>query len=90
MAPRTVALHAKPITLEPAAARPIRIAGAWTLTVPDLRFGGLSAPAIDRGQLLALSDSAVLYRFSPPGMGRGTGRLPLRSPSFPTVPVRHR
>ena len=68
MAPRTIALHAEPITLDPAAARPIRIAGAWTLTALDPRFGGLSALAIDRGQLLALSDSAVLYRFSPPGM----------------------
>lgn len=72
MAPRIVALHAEPIALGPAAARPLRIAGAWRLTAPDPRFGGLSALAIDRGQLLALSDSAVLYRFLPPGQGPGT------------------
>ncbi len=72
MAPRTVALHAEPIDLDPAAARPLHIAGAWRLTAPDPRFGGLSALAIDRGQLLALSDSAVLYRFSPPGEGPTT------------------
>ncbi len=72
MAPHTVALHTEPIVLDPAAARPLRLVGAWTLKAPDPRFGGLSALAIDRGQLLALSDSAVLYRFSPPGEGPAT------------------
>jgi hypothetical protein len=72
MAARTVALLAEPIAIDLAAARPMRIAGAWHLTAPDPRFGGLSALAIDRGQLLALSDSAVLYRFSPPGAGPAT------------------
>jgi hypothetical protein len=72
MAPRTVALHAESISLDAIAAHPLRIAGAWRLTAPDPRFGGLSALAIDRGQLLALSDSAVLYRFSPPGEAPST------------------
>ena len=72
MAPRTVVLHAEPIPLDPDAASPLRIAGAWRLSAPDPRFGGLSALAIDRGQLLALSDSAVLYRFSPPRKGPAT------------------
>ncbi|MEO5641097.1 MAG: esterase-like activity of phytase family protein [Sphingomicrobium sp.] len=69
MAPRTVALHAEPIAIAPGAVAPLRLAGAWRLTAPDARFGGLSALAIDRGGLLAQNDSAVLYRFPRPGTG---------------------
>ena len=38
----------------------------WRLSAPDPRFGGLSALVIDRGGLLALSDSGVVVRFAPP------------------------
>ena len=43
---------------------------AWRLTAPDSRFGGLSALSVDRGALLALSDSGVVVRFAPPQRGR--------------------
>jgi hypothetical protein len=42
---------------------------AWHLTAADARFGGLSALAVDRGALLALSDSGAVVRFAPPGPG---------------------
>ncbi len=42
---------------------------AWQLTAPDRRFGGLSALAVDRGELLALTDSGVAVRFAPPRSG---------------------
>jgi len=45
-------------------------AKAWHLAAPDRRFGGLSALAVDRGALLALSDSGVVVRFAPPGAGQ--------------------
>lgn len=72
MPPRTVPLHAQALPLDPSSVVPLRLAGAWRLTAPDPRFGGLSALAIDQGKLLALSDSAVLYRFAPPGQGPAT------------------
>ena len=50
---------------------------AWRLTAPDPRFGGLSALAIDRGALVALTDSGVVVRFAPPVAG-GTVRFALR------------
>ncbi|MDQ3145171.1 MAG: esterase-like activity of phytase family protein, partial [Pseudomonadota bacterium] len=38
----------------------------WRLTVPEPRFGGLSALAHDEGELVALTDSGVVLRFKPP------------------------
>ena len=70
--PRTVALRAERIPIDPAGVAPLRMGGAWRLTADDRRFGGLSALAIDRGRLLALSDSGVTFRFSPPGQGNGS------------------
>ena len=40
---------------------------AWRLIVPDQRFGGLSALAVDRASLVSLSDSGVVVRFATPG-----------------------
>ena len=42
---------------------------AWRLTAPDRRFGGLSALAVERGELIALTDSGVVVRFAAPGAG---------------------
>ena len=69
--PRIVALRAEPIAIDLAGTSPLRLAGAWRLTADDPRFGGLSALAVDRGRLLALSDSGVTFRFAPPGQGDG-------------------
>ena len=50
-------------TIEPT----LRIAGAWRVTSSERRFGGLSALAVDRGALLALTDSGVVIRMPRPG-----------------------
>lgn len=45
----------------------LRIAGAWRVTSSERRLGGLSALAVDRGALLALTDSGVVIRMPRPG-----------------------
>ena len=47
--------------------QPLRLVGAWKVEVADPRFGGISALAIDRGRLLALSDSGTVVTFPKPG-----------------------
>jgi hypothetical protein len=42
---------------------------AWELSAADPRFGGLSALAVEGGELIALTDSGVVVRFAPPGAG---------------------
>lgn len=49
----------------------------WHLTAPDPRFGGLSALAVDRGQMIALTDSGVVLRFAPPRPGISSFALAL-------------
>jgi hypothetical protein len=52
------------------AAAPLRIAGAWRLTSSEPRMGGVSALAVDRGDLVALTDSGVVIRFAKPAHPR--------------------
>ena len=59
-----------PVMLDPDAAAPLRVAGAWRLTSGESRLGGVSALAVDRGALLALTDSGVVIRFPKPSRGR--------------------
>jgi hypothetical protein len=73
--PASVPLHFERLTIAADAASPLRIAGAWRLTADDPRFGGLSALAIDHGELLALSDSGVLARFASPSAGPAIVRI---------------
>lgn len=63
---RTVELAYQPIS-NLAVAGPARLAGAWEVTALDPRFGGISGLTMDRGRLLALSDSAVAMWLDPPG-----------------------
>ena len=58
------------VMLDPQGAAPLRIAGAWRLTSDEPRFGGVSALAIGRGGLLALTDSGVVIRLTKPTRGR--------------------
>lgn len=60
----------EPIALDVDAAAPLRIAGAWRLTSDEPRLGGVSALAVDRGELIALTDSGVVIRFPKPPRGR--------------------
>ena len=73
---RTARIAATPLDLDAAAFRPFRLAGAWRLTSDDPRFGGISALAVDRGRLVALSDSGVVVRFAPSRRTALIGELP--------------
>lgn len=70
----TVAIRFTPLTLPSPAVQAgylgaFRLEGAWTLTSPYSLFGGYSAllPLPD-GRLMAISDSARRFTFSPPGV----------------------
>lgn len=56
-----------PASFDPAGFAPLGLAGAWKVEIADPRFGGVSALAIDRRQLLALTDSGTVIRFPMPG-----------------------
>jgi hypothetical protein len=64
--PATVPLHYRPVEVD-AVAGPLRLAGAWKVTVADPRFGGISSLAMDRGRFLAVSDRGSVARFDLPG-----------------------
>ena len=70
----TVPLAVRPVPL-PAAVAPLRLAGAWELAAQDPRFTGLSALALDHGQLLAVSDKGAVIRFDFPTKQRPTAWL---------------
>jgi hypothetical protein len=73
---RAARIAAAPVALDAGAFAPFRLAGAWRLTSGDPRFGGISALAVDRGRLVALSDSGVLVRFAPSRRTALIGELP--------------
>ena len=56
-----------PIQLDAVGFAPLTLVGAWTVTVGDDRFGGVSALAIAQGRLLALTDSGTLLSLPKPG-----------------------
>ena len=64
----TTAIRFTPVRFDPAGFAPLRLLGAWRVAVDDPRFGGVSALAIDRGHLLALTDSGTVIRFPRPGL----------------------
>ena len=65
----------RPIGLDAQAFGPLRLVGAWQLTSEDPRFGGISGLASDDGRLIALSDSGMVIRFSPPGAPPGPANI---------------
>lgn len=71
LSPARVAVRFEPVALG-AIAAPARVAGAWAVTADDGRFGGISGMALDRGQLLALSDAGMLMAIDRPGTMRPT------------------
>jgi hypothetical protein len=75
LGPRRAQLTFDPVALDTSGFGPLRVAGAWRVTGEDPRFGGVSGLATDRGQLLALTDSGVLIRFTPPGRRRTTASI---------------
>ena len=63
---RIAHLTFEPVALDPAGFAGMRVAGAWTVTSDDPRFGGVSALAVDPAGLLALTDWGVIIRFPRP------------------------
>ena len=75
LGPRSVALHFKPAALNAEDFGPFRLAGAWDVRSDDERVGGISALALDRGELVGLSDNGMLVRFRPPQGLSGEARI---------------
>lgn len=76
---RDARVEFRPVRISASGVAPFMLAGAWKLTSDDPRFGGISALAIDRDRMLALTDSGVLIRFSAPDQPPGPawiGELP--------------
>jgi hypothetical protein len=73
--PREVPIRFDPVRFDAAGFGGLTLAGAWRLSAPDSRFGGLSAMAVDESGLLALSDSGVLVRFPKPGTARPMAQI---------------
>jgi hypothetical protein len=73
---RTATIQFQPVQLDSGGWAPMRLAGAWRLTSGDPRFGGISALAVERGRLLALTDSGVVVRFRPTNPRAEIGELP--------------
>lgn len=81
---RESALRFEPMRFEASGFAPLRLVGVWKMEVDDPRFGGISALALDGGQLMALTDSGSIIRFPPPGRG---GRAFVRDlPAGPGIP----
>jgi hypothetical protein len=64
--PAVAAVSYQPVELAPENG-PLRLVGAWEVKVADLRFGGISALAIDQGRFIAVSDRGSVARFDLPG-----------------------
>lgn len=72
LGPRLSALRMEPAQFDSKGFAPFHLAGAWYLTSSDPRFGGWSGLAIDRGGLLALTDTGLVGWFPKPGAGAPT------------------
>lgn len=66
---RSTIIAFDPVALDSSGFAGTQLAGAWRLTSPDRRLGGLSALAVDRGGFVALTDSGVVIRFGLPRRG---------------------
>ncbi len=75
LGPRTVPIRYQPVALDLSGLGPLKLVGAWELSAPDRRFGGVSALAIENDALLAMSDHGVIMTFSKPGAARPSVRL---------------
>ncbi len=64
-----------PARLVAGAFSPLRLAGSWTLTSDDPRFGGISALALNGDEFVALTDSGAVVRFPRPGARRTEARI---------------
>jgi hypothetical protein len=67
--PRTSTVHFKPIAFDrdnPGRVDfgPLKLLGAWRLSSNNAAFGGISSMRIDRGRVVAISDTGSVFNFS--------------------------
>ncbi|WP_162888168.1 esterase-like activity of phytase family protein [Sphingomonas mesophila] len=77
LSPSRPNVHWVPVELPQVEDGSARLVGAWALRSDDPRAGGFSALALDRGRLLALSDSGVLVWLPFPGQAGPAELRPL-------------
>lgn len=66
--PAATKIRFEPVELDSAGFLPLRLAGAWRVSSDDARVGAISGIAIDRGRLVAITDSGVAISVAqPPG-----------------------
>lgn len=75
LGPRISRIEFKRLDLDRSGFAPLALVGVWRLTSEDSRLGGISALAMDRGGLIALTDSGVVVRFSKPGSGTAAAEI---------------
>lgn len=73
--PATATLRFTRVALDARRFEPFRLVGAWEVDSDDDRVGGISALAVEDGDLLALSDSGALIRFGQPSGAMGMARI---------------
>jgi hypothetical protein len=71
LGPRIAQVRFEPVSFDPSGFAPLRLAGAWTLMSSDPRLGGVSALAVENGDLVAVTDSGTVIRFAKPRAGSG-------------------
>ena len=72
---RRAPVRFEPVRFDPRGFAPLTLAGAWRVTSADPRMGGVSALAVDRGGLLALTDSGVTIRLPKPVAATGVAEF---------------
>ena len=72
--PAQTAIGYRPVELG-VAAGPLRLAGAWKMTVSEPRFRGISGLAIDGDRFIAVTDRGAVVRFDKPGGGHARAWL---------------
>jgi hypothetical protein len=79
--PARADVHFESVALDPTAFGPLKLVGAWRVTSPEPRMGGVSALAVDHGAFVALTDSGVVIRLPKPA--RSAHALFMDLPSGP-------
>jgi hypothetical protein len=80
--PAVAALRLDPVAMSASAFAPLVPVGAWILTSPEQRVGGLSGLVIDGDELVTINDAGVVLRFAK-RLGR---RMHVRIADLPSGP----
>ena len=67
LGPSAAVLDLGPVRIAAPPDSGFQVAAAWRVTSKDPRFGGISGLAVDRTNLVAITDAGVVVRFKKPG-----------------------